>query len=451
MPSLTDARAREIPGAHVGVVDRGDCMTGPKTAELRRVVVALVLAALGIASVGAAYGQEDSSGPYLGDGNIPAICEPEMRDVLADGSPNPDFWLRNTETPICHHMRTDLNALDSPQVDVLILVPVSPAAERDMRIMRQSIEMWEAGIQHIARQLELDWLAEGMQFHITVDAIDVNGNGGEFTTYPVVDPEIVVIATNPVGGIGIGVDPIDFNDQIMDIMFGDQDLGEGPCHGVANPFDIEAWEALPGFDSHHEARSGTYTEDCGGAGGNICFAVNGAIDPTPGDGPLEDFFPLFDLVSHEVGHCLTIGHVGDGAEGKWGGLPTNDIMAYHSDPPGLSKCVSSLNVEGIAVRMSQYLDVNGDGVVDEADQLLVNDQVGDGRNPFQVQQPSDHFYASSTGSPMDCPQPDLGLVPGERTQWTPESTEPGDGDGDGTDKGNKGGNGKSNGKGRPTT
>lgn len=83
-----------------------------------------------------------------------------------------------------------------------------------------------------------------------------------------------------------------------------------------------------------KALTGTYNEDCGGAGGNVCFAVNLTVDPTSGEGALEEFFPLFDLVSHEVGHCLTIGHVGDGREGDWGGTPTNDIMAYSGDPSG---------------------------------------------------------------------------------------------------------------------
>jgi hypothetical protein len=413
-------------------------MTRPEPSLLRRLLVTVMLVAMAATTVSlasAAEQTEDPAGPYFGAGNIPALCEWEMLDKLEDGSKNPDYWYRNTETPVCHHMRTDLNALDSPQVDVLILVPVSPTAERDMRIMRQSIEMWEAGISHLAGELELDWLAEGMQFHVTVDAVDPSGGGGEFTTYPIVDPEIVVIATNPVGGIGIGIDPVDF--------FGFPNGGEGFCHGIANPFDFGMWESLPGFDSHHEARSGTYVEDCGGAGGNICFAVNGAIDPTPGEGPLADLFSLFDLVSHEVGHCLTIGHVGDGAEGKWGGLPPNDIMAYDTDPPGRSKCVSTLDVEGVAIRMSRYLDVNGDGVIDEADHLEANDQVGQGGNPFQVQRPEDHFYASVTGDPMDCPQPDLGLLPGERTNWTPEPSgepapapepEPGPGSG----KANKG-------------
>src|SRR5687768_10085946 len=338
---------------------------------------------------------EHYSGPHFGADNFPPGCIRDMSRL------NPDN--------ICHHMRTDLNALDSPKVDVLVMVPVSPTAERDMRIMRQSVEMWEGGIDYLAEQMKLHWLASGLDFHVTVDYVDVegDGDGGEFTTYPIVDPEIVVIATNPVGGVGIGIDPVDF-------VFTDPNLV--PCHNTPNPFDFEYWENLPGFNDHHQERTGTYVEDCGGAGGNICFAINGAIDPAPEQ---IDFFNLFDLVSHEFGHCLTLGHVGDGAEGTWAVVPTNDIMAYSSDPPGLNKCVSTLDVEVVATRMSNYLDVNGDGKVDAADTLVVNDQIGEGGNPFQVQHPDDHLYASSTGSPLDCPQPDLGLLPGPRTDWTP--------------------------------
>ena len=100
-------------------------------------------------------------------------------------------------------------------------------------------------------------------------------------------------------------------------------------------------------------------------------------------------------------------------------VPTNDIMAYHADPPDRNKCVSTLDVEGVAIRMSRYLDVNGDGKVDASDRLLANDQIGEGGNAFQIQHPKDHQYASGTGSPLDCPQPDLALVPGPRTKWTP--------------------------------
>ena len=59
--------------------------------------------------------------------------------------------------------------------------------------------------------------------------------------------------------------------------------------------------------------------------------------------------------------------------------------------------------------------------------LQPNDVAGDGANSFQVQHPDDHLYASSTGSVWDCPQPDLGLLPGTPTDWTPDpvdTTEP---------------------------
>src|SRR5687768_13135705 len=114
----------------------------------------------------AASPAEHYSGPYFGADNFPPGC---IRDMSAANPNN-----------ICHHMRTDLNALDSPKVDVLVMVPVSPTAERDMRIMRQSVEMWEGGIDYLSGQMGLDWLTAGMDFHVTVDYVDLQGDeGGE--------------------------------------------------------------------------------------------------------------------------------------------------------------------------------------------------------------------------------------------------------------------------------
>lgn len=305
----------------------------------------------------------------------------------------------------CHQGAAMMNGLDSPKIDVLIIAPASPFAERDLRIMRQSVQMWADGLEWLARDMGIHWMADGVEFNIAVEMLDPTGNGeAHFTTYPIWDPEIVVVATNPVGGIGIGIDPIDFAGQI----FGEGE-GQGPCHGVQNPFDLSLWENLPGYNSHHGGRSGTYVEDCEGGGGNICFAINGAIDPMTS---VIDIFQLYDLVSHEVGHCLTMGHVGDGAEGSWSSVPTNDIMAYSSDPPGISKCVSTLNVEQLAVAMSRFLDVNADGVVNGDDFIYANDAEadGDGR-PFQIQHPDNHYYASPTRQAIDCPQPNLDAVP----------------------------------------
>ena len=365
--------------------------------------------ALGLGLIGLALGAlpaqaspaEKYVGPHFTDGHLPAGC-------IADLNPaNPDNH--------CFHMKVGLNALDSPQVDVVVLVPVSPTAERDLRMMKQSVEMWAGGIKYLSNQMHLPWLRDGVQFRITADAVPVDDAGNPTEPINLVDPEIVVIATNPAGGIGIGIDPSNFASEIGITN------GEGaPCAEIPNAFSMSAWQARPGFDGHHGSKGGTYVQDCGGVGGNICFSVNGAVDPVPG---ASDFFGIYDLVSHETGHCLTLGHVGDGADGPWGPTPTNDIMAYSTDPPGVAKCVSTLDIEGFALRMSRYLDVNGDGKVDAADVLKANDVPGDGLNSFHVQNPADHLYASATGNPADCPQPDYSAVPGAvtgtATDWTP--------------------------------
>ena len=83
---------------------------------------------------------DDYSGPYFGAGNLPPGC-------VADMEVSPEN--------ICHHMRTDMNGLDSPQVDVLLLLPVTATIERDLRIMRQAVEMWEGGIDTLSPQMGL--------------------------------------------------------------------------------------------------------------------------------------------------------------------------------------------------------------------------------------------------------------------------------------------------------
>lgn len=316
----------------------------------------------------AAHGGADQ---HYGLGNLPAAC-------TTASTSGPHF------TDACYHMRTDLNSLDTPIIDVLLVTPVTPYPERDLRVMRQAIEMWEAGIDHIAPQLDMDWLADNVEFNIFLD-------DDEFTTHPAWDPEIIVVATNPVGGVGIGIDPFGIN---------------GPCKG-ANPLaSLAAWEELPGFESHHDGHSGTYVEDCEG-GGTTCYAINGAIDPIP-DG--FDFFGLYDLVAHEVGHCLSVGHVGDALDHTANAVPVADIMSYTNQPH--DKCVSSLDVEAFALRMSEFLLPTP---------LVANHANGPGGR-FQVQHPADHFYASSTGLAQDCPQPDGGLAPlGEPVSFTPES------------------------------
>ena len=371
----------------------------------------LLAAAVTIAAAVPAFGSASPAAPtapggaaaqyattHFGEGNLPAGC------ILDRDAANPDNG--------CHHLKVGLNALDSPAVNVAVLVPVSPTAERDMRVMRQAVEMWGGGIDHLAKQMDLQWLADGVRFNVTTKLVPVDAAGVPTQAINLVRPKIVVIATNPVGGIGIGIDPVDFAGALG--ITGDNGV---PCGSIPDPFNMETWHERPGFDGHHGELGGYFVQRCDGPGGQVCFSVNGAVDPVPGT---TDFFSLYDLVAHETGHCLTLGHVGDGAEGPWGIIPTNDIMAYSSDPVDVAKCVSTLDVEGFAIQMSNYLDTNGDGEVDARDALSPNDAAGDGANAFQVQNPADHWYASATGRAEDCPQPDWDLVPGApETNWQP--------------------------------
>ena len=369
--------------------------------QILRPVALLAATATALLSVGVpavASPGDDYTRSYFGDGNLPAGCVVD-RDPL-----NPD----NT----CYHMKVGLNALDDPQIDVAVLAPVSPGVERDLRVGEQAVQMWGEGIDYLADEMGMEWLADGVDFDITTYELKVDPAGLLVDPIDLVDPEIVVIMSNPAGGIGIGIDPVSFAGELGIVD------GEGtPCFVEDDPLNFESWQGKKGFDQHGQENGGTYVADCGGVGGNVCFAVNGAVDPVPG---ASDFFPLYELVAHEVGHCLTVGHVGDGADGPWGPTTTNDIMAYSADPPGLAKCVSTLDVEGFALRMSRYIDRDGDGEVTRRDRLVANDVAGDGTSSFQVQHPRDHRYASATGSPADCPQPDQGVVPLAVGDFTPD-------------------------------
>lgn len=350
--------------------------------------VLMMIPAMPVASAAGGEGTPWSSSNTTS--NLPAGCTNQKTTVQ-----DPIFGSIPKFTDGCYHMRGELNNLDSPVIDVLILAPVSLWAERDLRAAQQVIHMYEAGFHYLALQEGMDWLADGVEFHVSVDTWNPVHGGGEFTTYPIVDPEIVIVITDPVvsGVQGIGIAPL--NTQNL-------------CHGIGNPFDFEAWENLPGFDSHHDGRSGTYKESCEGSGGNICFAVNNAIDPVPGVFENVAGMNTFDLVAHEVGHCLRLGHVGDAGDHAAVAVPRADIMSYTGQ--SYRKCVSTLDLETFAVAMSPYLDVNGDGVIDNNDRLYYNDHIGAG-NRFQTQLPEHHHYASTTGFAEDCPQPDVGLVP----------------------------------------
>jgi hypothetical protein len=353
---------------------------------------------------------EAYDGPHFGANNYPPGC---TRDASRDNPEN-----------VCFHQKdlSSLNPLGTAQIEVLLLVPASPTAERDMRIMRQAVAMWDGGIHYLGPRMGLPWLAN-VKFHVTLDAVN-EAAGGIVSPPPVVAPDIVVVGLNPSAGTGAGLDAL----QLAGV-------GGVPCPPIAHPFDLSSWHSRPGFVSDHDYRAGSYSQTCGDDGHHVCFVVNGAQDPAP---TAVDWFGSFWLTSHEFGHCLTLGHVGDGAEGSvdgvwWGPVPYQEIMNYedHGDvrsavggTPVFDRCASTLDVETFALRMSHFLDVDGDGQVGPSDVRVANDQIGVDHFPMQVQHPADYFFASSTGAAKDCPQPDLGLLPGDHSFETAEHWEP---------------------------
>src|SRR6478672_11615638 len=93
------------------------------------IMALLVAGGFVVTATASASPARTETGSYFGDGNLPPGC-------IVNRSPdNPNNK--------CFHGKVGLNALDSGEVDVLVLVPASPVAERDFRTMRQAIEMWE--------------------------------------------------------------------------------------------------------------------------------------------------------------------------------------------------------------------------------------------------------------------------------------------------------------------
>src|SRR4051812_19594506 len=92
-------------------------------------------------------------GPHFGKNNFPPGC---TRDASRDNPQN-----------ICFRMKdlSSLNPLGTAQIEVLLLVPVSATAERDMRIMRQAVAMWDGGLHYLAPKMGLPWLQK-VRFHV---------------------------------------------------------------------------------------------------------------------------------------------------------------------------------------------------------------------------------------------------------------------------------------------
>jgi hypothetical protein len=245
------------------------------------------------------------------------------------------FWDSNYHEYILYEV-------DTPHVDVLVVPPASPFATRDIATVGLAVEQWRTGI----AQLADPWFASGFSIDAYTLGVDVP------PPEALADPEIVVLTAeyNPV------------------LLFG---IGEQTPIGVCVA-DAATWH------QHEGSPWATAMAQCG-TGGMTCLAINTNF-------LLGGERQMHDLVAHEFGHCLGIGHVGDALDFDAKTVPLNDIMSYQYNPSHVH-CVSTLNVKSL---QGVYADLLG-----QPGQLL----------------PGDYYTMSpSAYSQATCSNPDPNLL-----------------------------------------
>jgi hypothetical protein len=202
------------------------------------------------------------------------------------------------------HHEYILYEVDTSSIDVLVYPPATPfAALGDIDVVAGAVEAWDAGIDALGPA----WLASGVDVRTYVVGVDL------IPPEALADPEIHVVTAefNPFVLFGIGLQvPI------------------GVCAQQGGP-------ASTVFEHSHGDVSAVRAVQCE-TGGLECVALNTNF-------LLGGANQLYDLVAHEVGHCLGIGHVGDALDFSAKTVPLSDIMSYANDPDQVH-CVSTLNI-----------------------------------------------------------------------------------------------------------
>ncbi len=245
--------------------------------------------------------EEQELEDYLAD--HPEFCVSEEEGGGGLGGPC-DFWDEE------YHQYVVYN-LDTVVFDMVVLPPAGATTLEHIETSRLAAQAWEDGILEYAEP----WLAEHFEINVYAVGVDIP------SVDAITDPDIVVVSTAAMGLAGIGLEPKQFGCQII----GEETLEE---HG-----------------GHAHGQNRIFAEDCTGVG-FTCFAING------GD---VDTHSLYDLIAHEIGHCLGVGHVGDALDFRARYAPVTDIMSYDFAKEQVN-CVSNMNVRTLEGVLAHLLD-----------------------------------------------------------------------------------------------
>ncbi|MCA1810733.1 MAG: hypothetical protein LC623_01830 [Halobacteriales archaeon] len=227
-----------------------------------------------------------------------------------------EFWDNNFHEYI-------LYTVDTTKIDVLIVPAVTPNPTRDTQIVEKAVDGWKNALANCGcplNQIQINRYTLGTD-NVPQDAL--------------LDPEIVVVTSehNPFLLFGIG-----------------EQLPLGIC--------TQRGGAVQTFPSHDHDGATIASAECK-QGGMTCVALNTNF-------LLGGVRRMYDLVSHEFGHCLGIGHVGDALDFDAKVFPVHDIMSYQYDATHVH-CVSNLNLNALS---GVYADLLGQpGQLDAGDYI----------------------------------------------------------------------------------
>ncbi len=224
--------------------------------------------------------------------------------TFCDSETDCDYWDDNYHQYVVYD-------LDTTVIDVVIVPPAGGDGTDQLAASRQAVQAWSDGIE----ALGASWFVDNFTMNVYAVGIDIPSIDA------IADPEIIVLSTSAEMLVGIGLEP----QQIACQLIGQQTIKD--------------------FGGHRHGAGSVRAAECTGTG-YTCFAINVGDLRTRG---------LYDLIAHEVGHCLGAGHVGDALDFRARYAPVEDIMSYQDNEEQVH-CVSTMNVRNLEGVYAHLLD-----------------------------------------------------------------------------------------------